>query len=73
MIGELLAALKAVPRIVDALEQLGDCVSAQMAQKRKDDKDETVDDLIAAARERRLHKREAERISRDSGEESDGV
>ena len=73
MIGELLAALKAVPRIVDALEQLGDCVSAQMAQKRKDDKDETVDDLIAAARERRVHKREAERISRDSGEESDGV
>ena len=73
MIGELLAALKAEPRIVDALEQLGDVATAQMAQKRKDDKDKTVDDLIAAARERRVHKREAERISRDSGEESDGV
>ena len=73
MIGELLAALKAVPRIVDALEQLGDVATAQMAQKRKDDKDKTVDDLIAAARERRVHEREAERISRDSGEESDGV
>jgi hypothetical protein len=73
MIGELLAALKAVPRIVDALEQLGDVATAQMAQKRKDDKDKTVDDLIAAARERRLREREAERISRDSGEESDGV
>jgi len=73
MIGELLAALKAVPRIVDVLEQLGDVATAQMAQKRKDEKDKTVDDLIAAARERRVHKREAERISRDSGEESDGV
>ena len=73
MIGELLAALKAVPRIVDALEQLGDVATAQMAQKRKDEKDKTVDDLIASARSKRLREREAERISRDSGEESDGV
>ena len=73
MIGELLAALKAVPRIVDALEQLGDVATAQMAQKRKDDKDKTVDDLIAAARERRLRReREAGRISGDSGEASTG-
>ena len=44
-----------------------------MAQKRKDDKDEMVDDLIANARERRLRQREVERVSGDSGKESGGV
>ena len=73
MIGELLAALKAVPRIVDALEQLGDVATAQMAQKRKDDKDKKVDDLIDAARARRKQRLlddEAERLLRDSGKSS---
>ena len=71
----ILAALKglaALPRRVDAVESLGDIATAQMAQKRKDDKDKMVDDLIDAARERRLHKREAERVLRDRGEESGG-
>ena len=71
----ILAALKglaALPRLVDAVESLGDIATAQMAQKRKDDKDKMVDDLIDAARVRRLHKREAERVLRDRGEESGG-
>ena len=55
------------------MESLSDIARAQMAEKRRAEKDEVVDDLIASARERRLREREAERISRDSGEESDGV
>ena len=69
MITELLAALRAVPRILDALERIGTVMTAQMAQQRKGVKDEKVDDLINAARERRkqrLLEREAERIRGDS-------
>jgi hypothetical protein len=72
----ILAALKglaALPRLVDAVESLGVIARAQMAQQRKDEKDKTVDDLIAAARHKRVLEREAERVSGDSGEESDGV
>jgi len=73
MILEALRGLAALPRLVEAVESLSDIARAQMAEKRRAEKDEVVDDLIAAARERRLREREAERISRDSGEESDGV
>ena len=72
----ILAALKglaALPRLVDAVESLGDIVTAQMAQKRKDDKDKKVDDLIDAARARRKQRLlddEAERLLRDSGKPS---
>ena len=70
----LLSALKAVPRIVDALERLGDVGTAMAAQKRKDEKDTAIDDLIADARSRRLRRvSEAERVSGDNGETSDGV
>ena len=72
MITELLAALKAIPRILDAIERLGDCITAQIAQQREDEKNTKVDDLIAAARERRVSKREAARRLRDSGEEPSG-
>ena len=73
----ILAALKglaALPRLVDAVESLGDIATAQMAQKRKDDKDKKVDDLIDAARVRRKQRlldSEAERVSGDSGKPSD--
>ena len=73
----ILAALKglaAFPRLVDAVESLGDIATAQMAQKRKDDKDKKVDDLIDAARARRKQRlldSEAERVSGDSGKPSD--
>ena len=72
----ILAALKglaALPRLVDAVESLGDIATAQMAQKRKDDKNKKVDDLIDAARARRKQRlldSEAERLSGDSGESS---
>jgi len=59
--------------LVDAVESLGDIPRAQMAQKRKAEKDEVVDSLIASARESRLREREAERVSGDSGEESGGA
>lgn len=72
MILEALKGLAALPRLIDAVESLGDIATAQMAQQRKDEKDKGVDDLIAAARERRMFKREAERISGDSGKEPAG-
>jgi len=73
MFTELLAAAKAIPRIVDALERLGDLGTAIAAQQRKDEKDKVLIDLIAAARERRLRQREAERLSGDSGSSSEGI
>ncbi|QDP52154.1 MAG: hypothetical protein Unbinned3138contig1002_32 [Prokaryotic dsDNA virus sp.] len=73
MFTELLAAAKAIPRIVDALERLGDLGTAIAAQQRKDEKDKVLIDLIATARERRLRQREAERLSGDSGSSSEGL
>ena len=62
------AALKAVPKILEALERLGDIQTARAAQQRKDEKDKAIIDLIAAARERRLRReREAGRVQGDSG------
>ena len=72
MILEALRGLAALPRLVDAVESLGDIATAQLAQQRKDEKDSDVLDIIAAARERRLSKREAAGILRDSGEEPSG-
>tara|TARA_B100001105_G_C22180380_1_gene352499 strand:- start:131 stop:361 length:231 start_codon:yes stop_codon:yes gene_type:complete len=74
----ILAALKglaALPRLIDAVESLGDIATAQLAQERKDEKDEMVDDIIAAARhrrEQRVLEREAERVSGDSRETPEG-
>ena len=73
MFTELLAAAKAIPRIVDALERLGDLGTAIAAQQRKDEKDKVLIDLIATARERRLRQREAERLSGDSGSSFEGI
>ena len=70
MILEALKGLASLPRLIDAIESLGDIATAQMAQRRKDEKDKGVDDLIAAARKRRMSKREAERVSGDSGKPS---
>ncbi len=68
----LLNALNSVPRILEAIERLGDIATVQMAQSRKDDKDKIVADLIAAAQQRRLSQREAERVRGDSSTESTG-
>ena len=73
MILEALKGLAALPRLVDAVESLGDIARVEMARKRKTDKDEMLDDLIDDARKRRLHRRETERVSGDSGEESSGA
>ena len=73
MILEALRGVAALPRLVDAVESLGDIATAQMAQKRKDDKDKKVDDLIDAARARRKQRLlddEAERLLRDSRKSS---
>jgi len=73
MILEALRGLAALPRLVDAVESLGDIATAQMAQKRKDDKNKKVDDLIDAARARRKQRLlddEAERLLRDSRKSS---
>ena len=75
MITELLSALRAVPKILDALERIGTVMTAQMAQQRKGVKDEKVDDLINAAadrRKQRLSEREAERLRGDSDPSSGG-
>ena len=75
----ILAALKglaALPRLIDAVESLGDIATARLAQERKDEKDEMVDDIIAAARhrrEQRVLEREAERVSGDSRETPEGA
>ena len=73
----ILAALKglaALPRLIDAVESLGDIARVQLAESRKTEKDEEVDLLIDAAcarRKQRLLDREAARFLRDSGKSSD--
>ena len=73
MLVELLTFLRALPALVRAVERLADVGTALAAQQRKDEKDQLVIDLIAAARERRLRQREAERLSGDSGSSSEGL
>lgn len=63
MFSTLLAALKAVPLIVDALNRLADVGTAIAAQNRKDEKDEMVDDLIARAISNRVHTDKIERVA----------
>ena len=62
MLTSLLAALNAVPKILDALERLVDVGTAIAAQNRKEGKDEMVDDLIARAISRRVSKDKAKRV-----------
>ena len=68
MLTSLLAALKAVPKILDALERLVDVGTAIAAQNRKEGKDEMVDDLIARAISRRVSKDEAKRVDKPDTE-----
>jgi hypothetical protein len=69
----LLAALKAVPKILDALERLVDVGTAIAAQNRKEGKDEMVDDLIARAISNRVYKDKVKRVDESGGDESSGV
>jgi hypothetical protein len=74
----ILAALKglaALPRIIDAIEALQDVAVARMALERMENKNEEVEDIIAAARarrEQRLLDGEAARFLRDSAKASSG-
>ena len=68
-----LKGLAALPRLVDAVESLGDIARVQLAESRKTEKDEKVDELIDAAcarRKQRLLDSEAARFLRDSGKAS---
>ncbi len=73
MLTSLLAALKAVPKILDALERLVDVGTAIAAQNRKEGKDEMVDDLIARAISNRVYKDKVKRVDESGGDESSGV
>ena len=73
MLTSLLAALKAVPKILDALERLVDVGTAIAAQNRKEGKDEMVDDLIARAISNRVYKDKVKRVDESGGDESGGV
>lgn len=60
MISELYAALKAIPRIVDAIElvdarigQLSQRLQEREAKERLDEKNKLVDTIIAVAKQRR--------------------
>ncbi len=66
MITEFIAAMRAIPKIVDALNALTDAATVMVASKRREEKDEMVLDLIAAARARREQRvldAETERVS----------
>ena len=54
MITELVAALRAIPHIASALNALADATTAAAASARREEKDKNIDDLIAAARSKRL-------------------
>ena len=76
MITELVAFLKAVPRLVSAIESLADAGTAMAAQQRRGEKDELVEDLLSRARSRRverLHRDEVPGSGGDSCGESEGV
>lgn len=76
MIGELLAALRAIPHIVDALNRLTDAATVMAASKRKEDKDELVKELIASARrrrEQRVRDSEVQRVAGDNSETPGGA
>ena len=73
MIFAALTGVAALPRLIDAVESLGIVARAQMAQQRKDEKDKAVDDLIDAARNKRMLERKVERLSGDNGGKPCGV
>jgi len=76
MITELVAALKAIPHIVDALNRLTDATTAAAASARREEKDKAIDDLIAATRskrEQRLLESEADGVSGGDPSGSTGV
>jgi len=73
MIGELMAALKAIPEIAKALREINTGIKHATAGKRKEEKDVALDALLAAARSRRWLREETERLAGDNNIEPPGV
>tara|TARA_R110000851_G_scaffold169312_4_gene315473 strand:+ start:1626 stop:1844 length:219 start_codon:yes stop_codon:yes gene_type:complete len=68
----IIQAANSLPKILSALERLGDIATARMAMERMKQKNEDIETIIAAAtarREQRMLEREAPGVQRDSGEE----
>jgi len=68
----IIQAVNSLPKILSALERLGDIATARMAMERMKQKNEDIETIIAAARARREQRvldGEAARFLRDSGEE----
>lgn len=68
----IIQAANSLPKILSALERLGDIATARMAMERMKQKNEDIEDIIAAAtarREQRMLEREAPGVQRDSSEE----
>ena len=65
----IIQAANSLPKILSALERLGDIATARMAMERMKQKNEDIETIIAAAtarREQRMLEREAERLRGDS-------
>jgi len=73
MIGELMAALKAIPEIAKALREINTGIKNATASKRRSKKDENLSRLLAAARSSRGVREEAERSAGDNSGKSEGV
>jgi hypothetical protein len=68
----IIQAVNSLPKILSALERLGDIATARMAMERMKQKNEDIETIIAAAtarREQRMLEREAPGVQRDSSEE----
>ena len=76
MITELLAALKAVPRILDALERLADATTVMAAKERAKEKNELLETLVdraRAARDERMYHEKIRRAGANNDSESKGM
>ena len=74
MIGELMAALKAIPEIARALREINTGLRHEAASRRKEEKDLALNALLAAARAKRgLRDKEDERPAGDDSEQPPGV
>lgn len=73
MLGELMAALKAIPEIAKALREINTGIKNATASKRKEEKDVALDALLAAARTRRRMREEAERPAGDDPGKPEGM
>ena len=72
MLAEGMAALRALPIIAKGIEQLAETSTQMAAQKRREEKDETLDRIIDSARRHKLHNKKIQRLRGNSGTTSGG-